>query len=148
MSYLSTDEAYDYATLACWYQNSIDETQPPIWTDEHLEELLKDFYIIPKDTPSADVVPKSEVEELEAECERQYEQAKADILANMADSGTSCHWCIDEHKAQAKAEVAREIFEEIEFDICQLDFDRDETRSIAIEGIIATLKKEYTEDKK
>lgn len=60
---------------------------------------------------------KSEVEELEAERERQYEQAKADILANMADGGTSCHWCIDEHKAQAKAEVAREIFEEIEKEI-------------------------------
>ena len=61
MSYLNIDEAYDYNTLACWYQRSIDETQPPIWTDEHLEELLKDFYIIPKDTSAADVVPKSEV---------------------------------------------------------------------------------------
>ena len=45
-----------------------------------------------------------------------------------------------------KAEVAREIFEEIEFEIHQLDFDREETRAIAIEGIIAELKKKYTED--
>lgn len=42
-----------------------------------------------------------------------------------------------------KAEVAREIFEEIEFDIHQLMFDREETRAIAIEGIIANLKKKY-----
>ena len=60
MNYLSTDEAYDYATLACWYQNSIDETHPPIWTDEHLEELLKDFYVIPKSTLLVDATEKAE----------------------------------------------------------------------------------------
>jgi hypothetical protein len=91
--------------------------------------------------PTADVVPKSEVEELEAECERQYEQAKADILANMADGGTSCHWCIDVHKAKAKSEVAREIFEEIErtFKALLMGDITD------IEKILAVLKKKYTE---
>lgn len=34
--------------LGDWYQQSIDETQPPIWTDEHLDELYNDFYLIPK----------------------------------------------------------------------------------------------------
>lgn len=34
--------------LQDWYQNSIDGEVPPIWTDEHLNELTKDFYIIPK----------------------------------------------------------------------------------------------------
>ena len=43
------------------------------------------------------------------------------------------------------SEVAEEIFAEIEFEIAQLDFDREETRAIAIEGIIAELKKKYTE---
>ena len=38
-----------------WYQNSITDTVPPVWTDEHLEELLKDFIVIPKDTPTAEV---------------------------------------------------------------------------------------------
>lgn len=28
---------------------------------------------------------------LEAEVDKQYEQAKADILGNMSDGGTSCH---------------------------------------------------------
>lgn len=46
-----------------------------------------------------------------------------------------------------KIEVAREIFEEIEFDIANLDFDREESRAIAIEGVIAALKKKYTEEK-
>lgn len=53
--YLCKDEAYEYHDLACWYQSSVDDA-PPIWTDEHLEELLNDFYVIPKDTPTADVV--------------------------------------------------------------------------------------------
>lgn len=44
-----------------------------------------------------------------------------------------------------KSEVEN-IFEEIEFDIRQLDFDREETRAIAIEGIIANAKKKHTGD--
>lgn len=34
--------------LTDWYQQSIDETEPPIWTDKHLDELYNDFYLIPK----------------------------------------------------------------------------------------------------
>lgn len=34
--------------LGDWYQQSIDETRPPIWTDKHLDELYNDFYLIPK----------------------------------------------------------------------------------------------------
>lgn len=73
----------------------------------------------------ADVVPKSEVDELQAE--------KDALIKNYAE-------CMKGY--------ASEIFAEIEFDICQLDFDREETRAIAIEGIIAKAKKKYTEKKK
>lgn len=31
-----------------WYQSSIDNTIPPIWTDGHIEELFEDFYLIKK----------------------------------------------------------------------------------------------------
>ena len=41
-------EAYDHATLADWYISSVDNT-PPIWTEAHIEELINDFYIIPRD---------------------------------------------------------------------------------------------------
>lgn len=44
---------------------------------------------------------KAEIKRLEAECEKQYEQATADILGNMADGGTSCHWCMAQHRAKA-----------------------------------------------
>ena len=34
--------------LTNWYQTSVDITEPPVWTDEHLYELNEDFYLIPK----------------------------------------------------------------------------------------------------
>lgn len=42
-------EPYDMNILQDWYQNSIDSSEPPIWTDEHLEELIQDFYLLPTD---------------------------------------------------------------------------------------------------
>ena len=40
--------AVDMGYLQDWYQNSIDATQEPVWTDKHLEELFEDFWLIPK----------------------------------------------------------------------------------------------------
>ena len=40
--------AIDFAYLQSWYQDSIDSTKEPVWTDKHLEELFKDFDLIPK----------------------------------------------------------------------------------------------------
>lgn len=42
------EEAVEMSYLQNWYQDSIDETKEPIWTDKHLEELYEDFYLIPK----------------------------------------------------------------------------------------------------
>ena len=39
------DEAY----LIDWYINSVDDSEP-VWTEAHIEELMNDFYIIPKET--------------------------------------------------------------------------------------------------
>ena len=41
----------------------------------------------------------AEIKDLEADYDRVYEQAEADIRGNMADGGTSCHWCADKTKA-------------------------------------------------
>ena len=54
--YIDIDKAVGIGYLSDWYQNSIDDTKPPIWTDEHIYELVNDFLIIPNDTPTADVV--------------------------------------------------------------------------------------------
>lgn len=42
-------QAFDYPTLADWYISSVDDRDTPVWTDEHIEELLNDFYVIPKE---------------------------------------------------------------------------------------------------
>ena len=43
------DESFEYKDLADWYISSVDDRDTPVWTDEHIEELLNDFYVIPKD---------------------------------------------------------------------------------------------------
>ena len=52
---------------------------------------------------------KEENAKLDAEVDKQYEQARADILGNMADGGTSCHWCIAEHKKNAVKNFAAKL---------------------------------------
>lgn len=40
------DNSVDKQYLCDWYQNSVEST---IWTDEHIEEMLSDFYAIPRE---------------------------------------------------------------------------------------------------
>lgn len=54
--YLDSDTAYNAGTLSDWYISSVDDSDP-IWTDAHIDELVNDFYVIPKDTPVVDVAP-------------------------------------------------------------------------------------------
>lgn len=84
--------------------------------------------------PTADVVPRSENESLRKSMFPSYCQAITEEEAMKIGY------------ERGKIEVAKEIFDEIEFDIHQLMFERDEHRAIAIEGVIANLKKKYTED--
>jgi hypothetical protein len=50
-----------------------------------------------------------EIKDLEAEYDRVYEQAEADIRGNIADGGTSCHWCIAGHRADAVRKMQEKI---------------------------------------
>lgn len=43
------DKAMDESTLCDWYITSVSLKDEPVWTDRHIEELLNDFYVIPKD---------------------------------------------------------------------------------------------------
>ena len=40
-------EPVDYGYLADWFINSVGDEEP-VWTEEHIDELMNDFYIIPK----------------------------------------------------------------------------------------------------
>lgn len=56
---------------------------------------------------------KAENAEIEAEVDKQYEQARADILGNMADGGASCHWCIAGHRKNAIKDFAERLKERV-----------------------------------
>lgn len=54
--YISREAAVDAGYLSDWYIASVGD-ESPVWTDAHIDELLNDFIVIPKDTPSADIQP-------------------------------------------------------------------------------------------
>ena len=54
--YISKQSAVDAGYLSDWYISSVGD-EPPVWTDAHIDELLNDFIVIPKDTKAADVQP-------------------------------------------------------------------------------------------
>ena len=43
------EKAMDENTLYDWYVTSVVKKDTPVWTGGHIEELLNDFYVIPKD---------------------------------------------------------------------------------------------------
>ena len=43
------EKAMDKSTLCDWYVTSVKQKDTPVWTGEHIEELLNDFYVMPKD---------------------------------------------------------------------------------------------------
>lgn len=43
------EKAMDESTLYDWYVTSVSQKDTPVWTGEHIEELLNDFYVIPKE---------------------------------------------------------------------------------------------------
>lgn len=46
--YVEVDKAFGYDLLCDWFISSVDDTEKPKWTPEHIEELLDGFYVIPK----------------------------------------------------------------------------------------------------
>lgn len=55
--YINKNESVDESYLQNWYIDSVDEAGTPHWTEEHIEELVKDFIVIPVETSVADVEP-------------------------------------------------------------------------------------------
>lgn len=59
------------------------------------------------------ILTKEEYDDLCANYDKIYEQAKADILGNISDGGTSCHWCIDENRRIGKEEALKQIWHKV-----------------------------------
>lgn len=69
-------DSYDHATLADWYITSVDGSSP-VWTNEHIEELLNDFYVIPKEgIPAVDAVERGVFEQVAWERDMAIAQLK------------------------------------------------------------------------
>ena len=99
--------------------------------------ILKDNFIrLIKQAPTADVVPKSEVERLEAEVER----LKGILTSYALQYGTATDKEV--FLRDAKTEVAREIFAEIE-QLLKRTCEKGYCGSIS--DLLAELKKKYTE---
>ncbi|MEE1352141.1 MAG: hypothetical protein UHM23_08870 [Clostridia bacterium] len=85
-----------------------DDTTCPYCTDEE-EGCAKCFEKLRIDVLALIKRQQAEIESLEADYENVYKQASADILASIADGGTSCEWCIDKHRAEAVREFAEKL---------------------------------------
>lgn len=76
---------------------------------------------------------EEEIKDLEAEYDRVYEQAEADIRGNMADGGTSCHWCMDKTRADVVKRM-QTMFEE-RLDISACGYSAEEVVSDVLETL-------------
>ena len=47
LSDLPSAQPVDEAYLIDWYISSVDDSDP-VWTEAHIEELMNDFYLIPR----------------------------------------------------------------------------------------------------
>lgn len=98
--------------------------------DKQIEEMTKDLqeawtaWSLSKDlkTPYAFVaeilakkwqpkIPEGAVVLTEEEYEKIYEQAEATVLSNIADGGTSCHWCMNKHEEIGYKKGSKETVE-------------------------------------
>ena len=55
---IDANAAMDATTLFDWYISSVSEDDTPVWTREHIDELMRDFLVIPINAPTVDAVPE------------------------------------------------------------------------------------------
>lgn len=55
MKLIDLDNSWGEGILQDWYIYSVNPDDEPQWTDEHIEELCRDFYVIPKETTKYDI---------------------------------------------------------------------------------------------
>lgn len=92
--------------LSAWYCTSlVDETEPPVWTDGHIEEVVNDFYLIPKqederrtsgrtnpETNKGEKAPKSHIKAKNKNPRTQFELCPIDY--NHSIIKEAYDWCL------------------------------------------------------
>lgn len=70
-------------------------------------------------------IPEGAVVLTSEEYEKIYDQAEATVLSNIADGGTSCHWCMNKHEEigykQGSKETAEKFAERLKADVSEDD---------------------------
>ena len=76
------------------------------------KKVAKELYeiIIPKDSV---VLSREEYEELRQNLDKLRQTERANILAEIADGGTSCHWCEEENQKIGYEKGSKETAEKI-----------------------------------
>lgn len=92
-----------------------------------------------------------EIKDLEADYDRVYEQAEADIRGNMADGGTSCRWCQDITVARTVKKMQEMLNQRIDRTLEVFDFNISECNAVrqVLRGVkddVHQVAKELTED--
>lgn len=80
----------------------VDAIVEVIMTAKKLDDMVKK---LTKENESL----KADIKYLEAEYDHVYEQAEADIHGNIADGGTSCHWCMDKTRDDTVRKMQEKI---------------------------------------
>ena len=93
----------------------------------------------------------AEIKFQEEQYDRVYEQAEADIHGNMADGGTSCHWCMDKTKADTVKRMQEMLNQIVDRTLDVFDFNVSECNAVrqVLRGVkddIYQVAKELTED--
>ena len=98
-----------------------DDTQEPITFEELFGKVFEDSVVLSKE-----------------EYENIYEQAEQTVLANIADGGTSCHWCMEQHEKKARKETAEKILNK-----CDEFYHKYISADFAFNVFIKWLKEEF-----
>lgn len=95
------EEMATFTPPICHYEEGL--TEPPFC--KPYEQFQEDARI------ALDLIncQKAEIERLESEIDKQYEVAEANVRAEIADGGTSCHWCRDKVRAEAIKEFLERL---------------------------------------
>ena len=62
MKFVSLDEAVSAVYLESWYIDSVASDRDAVWTEKHIEELIEDFIVIPKEALKKGIVLETGVD--------------------------------------------------------------------------------------
>lgn len=88
---------------------------------------------------------QDEVDRLQSKYDKIEEQVRNNILMNIPDGGTSCHWCMKEQRNYGRQETLKEVFKRLLARCFESDNTQNYIRAVEIKRI-ATIEYGLTLD--